>query len=537
MSPALRFSVILFALLCSVLPARAEPAPALERGAAIIDPLALRELDLGEHRTAGLDRAGFGLRPFIPATGAINTPLLNDELFALPSMAPIRQALDREFDQYIAKHRTNSPNETIGVGESFDFQLFDRGLLYSPNTRFVLAGIVNRMDRAYVAPETCGEVRLIYRLTRLDAAPVGENASSPRLPMTLNVVLRAKGEKAAAPGGIALTCKDIARRWLATADWPQTGVDLANKMMSAGGPLEFVEPVNVDRIETNLQIAHAPKSAVRDFRTDYLLKVFHYNAQTGLFEEAPLENQIDRDRILGDDDLKRDFKAWLLDPRHFKEFDRGTILIPERFLAKGAITVTPVGFDPSELQPEFGLVQAEHATAKPVFNESDVVAVLKKAAEDGVTPRNIRSVAGFERRLNDVTCSGCHQTRGIGGFHFPGVDWMAAKPSNSIVVPASPHFFGDQVRRRDILDSLSWGRSPDYSRGFSERPQLPARAELMGELLGTEYSDGWGAHCYQPGTKPAENDPSFRSWTCAEGLVCQVVGKTSRMGMCFVKSR
>ena len=59
----------------------------------------------------------------------------------------------------------------------------------------------------------------------------------------------------------------------------------------------------------------------------------------------------------------------------------------------------------------------------------------------------------------------------------------------------------------------------------------------MGELLGTEYSDGWGAHCYQPGTKPAENDPSFRSWTCAEGLVCQVVGKTSRMGMCFVKSR
>ena len=316
------------------------------------------------------------------------------------------------------------------------------------------------MDRAYVAPETCGEVRLIYRLTRLDAAPVGENASSPRLPMTLNVVLRAKGEKAAAPGGIALTCKDIARRWLATADWPQTGVDLANKMMSAGGPLEFVEPVDVDRIETNLQIAHAPKSAVRDFRTDYLLKVFHYNAQTRLFEEAPLENQIDRDRILGDDDLKRDFKAWLLDPRHFKEFDRGTILIPERFLAKGAITVTPVGFDPSELQPEFGLVQAERATAKPVFNESDVVAVLKKAAEDGVTPRNIRSVAGFERRLNDVTCSGCHQTRGIGGFHFPGVDWMAAKPSNSIVVPASPHFFGDQVRRRDILEFVELEQDP-----------------------------------------------------------------------------
>ena len=106
--------------------------------------------------------------------------------------------------------------------------------------------------------------------------------------------------------------------------------------------------------------------------------------------------------------------------------------------------------------------------------------------------QNIRSVAGFERRLNDITCSGCHQTRGIGGFHFPGVDWMAAKPANSTVVPASPHFFGDQIRRRDILTALRDGKRPDYSRGFSSRPQLRGSAELAG----TEYEDGWGAHCY-----------------------------------------
>jgi hypothetical protein len=536
MSSALRFFVMLFALLCGALPARAGEGAALERGAAIIDPLALRELDLGQHRTSELDRVGFGLRRFIPAARAANTSILNDELFALPSMAPVREAIDREFDQYIAKHRTSLPNETIGVGDGFDFQLFDRMLLYSPNTRFVLAGIVNRMDRAYVAPEACGEIRLIYRLTRLDAAPIGENASSPRLPMTLNVVLRAKGAKASSPRGLVVTCKNIAHRWLASAEWPQTGAELADKLMAAGGPLEFVEPVDVDRIETNLQIAHAPKSAVRDFRTDYLLKVFHHDAQAHVFEEAPLENQIDRDRLLADDNLRRDFKAWLLDPRHFSEFDRGTALIPDQFLAKGAIAITPVGFDPSELQPEFGLVQAGPATTKSVFSDSDVVAALKKAAENGVAPRNIRSVAGFERRLNDVTCSGCHQTRGIGGFHFPGVDWMAAKPSNSTVVPASPHFFGDQIRRRDILGSLNWGRSPDYSRGFSERPQLRG-PELVGELLGTEYNDGWGAHCYQAAAKAADNDPSFGSWTCARGLACQVAGKTSRMGMCFVKTR
>ena len=60
----------------------------------------------------------------------------------------------------------NLPKETIGVGKGFDFQLFDRALLYSAETRFVLAGIVNRMDRTYAAEASCGEIRLIYRLTR-----------------------------------------------------------------------------------------------------------------------------------------------------------------------------------------------------------------------------------------------------------------------------------------------------------------------------------------------------------------------------------
>ena len=49
---------------------------------------------------------------------------------------------------------------------------------------------------------------------------------------------------------------------------------------------------------------------------------------------------------------------------------------------------------------------------------------------------------------------------------------------------------------------------------------------------------GLRAACrYLPGKPAANNDASFRGWTCAEGLACQVAGKTSRMGMCFVKSR
>jgi hypothetical protein len=524
-----RFLFIILVLFGGVLPVRAaQSAALLERGAAITDPLALRELDRGR----------LGLGSVLMPTRSADAPITNSELFALPSIAPVRKALDDEFERYVARHKADQASGTIGVGSAYDLQLFDRTLLYSPDSRFVLAGIVNRMDRAYVAEANCGEIRLIYRLTRTDGQGTGvpltaDAATSPRLPMTLNLVLKAKGDRATTRGGAAITCAEIARRWLATADSPLTGAQLAEELLSSNGPLDLIEPDNIDLVETNLQIGHAPKSATRDFRTDYLLKVFHYNAENRMFEQVPLENQIDRERILGDENLKRDFRAWLLDVRRIGELDRGTILIPERFLATGAIAATPVGFAASNQQPAFGLVQGDDATADPVFKESDVVSALKKAAESGVDLQNIRSVAGFERRLNDVTCAGCHQTRGIGGFHFPGVDWMAAHPSNSTVVPASPQFFGDQIRRRDILMSLRDGRPPDYSRGFSSRPQSRGSTELAG----TEYDDGWGAHCYQQKPDAADNDRSFRGWTCAEGLACQVVGNASRMGMCFVKSR
>jgi len=524
-----RFALLFTLSLCGgLLPGLAQGATP-ERGLAVTDPLALRELDL---HARGLNRM---LAPAV----ADNVPLANDRLFALPSMAPVHKALDDEFARYVARHRADSPRESIGVGPSFDSQLFDRAVLDSAQTRFVLAGIVSRLDRAYVAPQNCGEIRLIYRLTRIsDAAspsPVAaedrgkEPVASPRLPMTLNIVLKARGDAQ------AISCAEIASRWLKTMDLPLAGADLATTLMAAGGPLELITPGNIDRIETNLQIAHAPKSELRDFRTDYLLKVFHYNPQTRLYEEAPLENQIDRDRLLSDPALGREFTAWLLDPKHLRELDRGTVVIPDRFLQTGAVAPTPVGFGRSGLQPAFGLAGGDGAR-QPLFRQDDIVSALKRASDREGAFENIRSPAGFERRLNDVTCAGCHQTRGIGGFHFPGVDWMAANPSNSTVVPASPHFFGDQVRRRDIANAIREGRPVDYSRGFADRPQRRGSTELAG----TEYDDGWGAHCYQQRPRAADNDKSFRGWNCAAGLACEAIGdagKSSRMGMCFVKSR
>ena len=71
------------------------------------------------------------------------------------------------------------------------------------------------------------------------------------------------------------------------------------------------------------------------------------------------------EKIFADADLKREFKAWLLDPKNLAAFDRGTMLIPEKFLASGAVAATPVGFAPSNLQPAFGFVQAGCPPPRP----------------------------------------------------------------------------------------------------------------------------------------------------------------------------
>src|SRR5690606_11746455 len=115
--------------------------------------------------------------------------------------------------------------------------------------------------------------------------------------------------------------------------------------------------------------------------------------------------------------LKAEFAEWLSQSEHLSAFDRGTLLVPEKFLARSVIASTPVGFVKSNMQPEFGLVQSSSLDRHAAFKTRDVVAALKKAAEGGVAFESIRSVSGFERRLNDITCAGCHQTRGIGGFH------------------------------------------------------------------------------------------------------------------------
>jgi len=455
-------------------------AAPMERGAAITDPEILRSLD----------NSGLSLGKLLGAEANTSSAAL----FALPSMASLQAATDRDFNGYVLQHRDDLDK----------LRLFDRDALNAPGTRFDLAGIVNRMDRTYVSPAECGEIRLIYRPIVNNDSTNNETPPS-RLPMTLNLVMKAK------PASADVTCSELARRWLALADQPPSAENAA-MLAARDGALEWVAREAIDRIEIDVQIARA-SADVNDFegRADYLMKVFRFDGKR--FEESPLENQINVEGIRSDAVLAADFKQWLLDPARIADLDRGTIVLPDRFLASSAINVTPARDNVDD-------------TARELFTNDDIVAALAKAAANGPL-QNLQSPAGFARRLDDMTCSGCHQTRAIGGFHLPGAErpeWAAG----AVVAAGSPHFFGDQERRRDVLIAFRDGRPPDFSRGFSARPQ----ARRSSELKGTTYVNGWGALCYADAS--AAPDRSFTSWTCAEGLTCQAAGAgSSRAGFCF----
>jgi hypothetical protein len=489
----MRIRIIAQKLLCVVvsllaMPLTATHGAAIERGVAITDPEILR----------ALDGAKLSLAQML-GTEANGSPA---NLFALPSMITVRDATDRDFNRYVVDH-ADAPDK---------LNLFDRDALNAPGTRFDLAGIVNRMDRAYVSPDECGEIRLIYRpianhdSTSKDTAPT-------RLPMTFNLVMKAK------PAGADITCADLAKRWLASSDSTLAGAERATMLTGKGGALEWITPDAIDRIELNIQVARESANANDlEGRADYLMKVFRLNPQRTLFEESPLENQIDVERLRADAKLAVDFWQWLLEPANFADLDRGAIVLPDRFLAMSAINETPSRTD-------------AEANARQLFSDDDIVTALAKASVQAPL-QNILSPAGFARRLDDMTCSGCHQTRAIGGFHLTGTERFGPASDSAVVVAASPHFFGDQERRRDILNAFSGGGTPDFSRGFSARPQQRRATELAG----TTYLNGWGAVCSPAGANAS--DKSFASWTCAEGLSCQAApgAKDPRAGFCFLKS-
>lgn len=423
-----------------------------------------------------LEAKGFSLADLIstkPGAGILDNKAIAD----VPAYGAVLENLRKEMADYRKK------NPKYGVGLEFGGRLFDLDYLVNPRARFALVGVTNRMDTGYKTGNRCGEVRFIYRLA-YNVIDHGKPVTS-RLPMTINLVFH---------GGLnddPAHCTELAKEWLKVT--PKT----TPEELTTTGPLSarFFRRENVKALELNLQIVRLAAAVRPDFggHAEYLLKVYKWQGDT--FAETTLENQIDRPRLLADKALYAELKAWLFDPTNVRAIDQGTHLIPEKFLAKSALSIAPGGITRSGNRQFYSFITGD---------EIDKI--------NFAPLENIKSPVAFLRRLNDSTCIGCHQTRAIGGFHFTGRDPFGKYPGNSVFLPGSAHFMGELARRKVVLQEIAAGGAVDYSRGFSARPQTRRAGKT---LDGSGLYNGWGAHC------ATGDDPSFKGWTCAAGLKCK----------------
>lgn len=497
------FLSLIAALFCLGTPVAG--AVTLDSSVAVTDPATLQ----------ALERGGLSISRLLGPALGLTREVDNRGLFSVPALATVRDTVK----QQIADEPKTSPDPYVAdMARSKDTsQKFNPKYIDDDGSTLDLTGVVNRMDRGYLGHTECGEIRLIYRFHySIAEKPVKGKAGqriSSRLPLTMSLVFNAKSRQAQAraskdlPSATDVSCADVAQRWLAAGKKDLPPDQLAAWLRSDEGPLSgaMLNSSQIMRLELNMQVLRLSASTRRDFggHAEYLLKIFKWDPAASSFYEAKMENQIDRATVLAD---KPSFAKWLLTDRNIYDLDHGRLVIDEKFLARSAVSVAPGGLSRSQNNIVYGLV-----------DDADIDKALKDYVAKGNTLATIKSAAGFKLRLNEMSCTGCHQTRGIAGFHYTGADPASEPRRNAVFVPGSAVFFADLPRRRAIVEQFAAGSHPDFTRGFAARPD----ARYAEALKGTDLYNGWGSICYRG------EDASFKDWNCGAGLRCAGVHESA----------
>lgn len=429
---------------------------------AVLDPAAL----------ALLSQHGFSLGELAVGVKAESTA----DLSRTPGMKSLFDELARDVNEAA---RAQPPAR---VTSSDGFRIFDVGWLDSSEMNFQLMGVFNRLDRRAFHPDSCGEVRFIYRLAY--RTEHGGQTMASRLPLMLNVVYFLT----------AASCAEAAQAWQAPRD--ANGAELSSWLVERG-PLTpaWRERWKLKSIEANLQRLRVQSFAHETLagHIEYGLFVFHsMNEARTSFSLAPMENMPDVALLRRDPKLKAELLAHLKEPGVLRAIDEGTMRLPDRFLAKKATSVSPRG-----------LSRLQNRPFRRLFTPAELESVELS------TRSTIGSGAALLRRLDGATCVGCHQSRAIAGFHFVGDDDPAELAGAALFSGLSPHLSSELSRRREYVADVAAGRAPSEVRPIPERQGV---------------GRGFGAPC-------GLGDVGFSDWTCAEGLHCEKLEDTE-VGIC-----
>jgi hypothetical protein len=433
---------------------------------------------------AALEARGLGLARVL---GGGDGPTL-DALWEHSAFGDIARVLREDV------RRIGRSDARAGVGiRGHAHRLFDVRWLRSSGTRFELVAVASRMDRRPFHATACGETRLVYRLAYRTV--VGGEAVASRLPMTVNVELR--GDDEVEEGG----CAAVARRWLVPDGLE--GPALAERLTSAEGPLHAsrLGRGRMAQVVVNLQTVRWP-SGVRPAmggHAEYVLRAFAWDGSGDRLVPRPLENTPDLARLRRDPRLREELEAWVREGQNLRAIDEGTAVLPERFLAERAVSVTPRGLARRANRPFRQLLDPDR------FDDLDLSRY-----------RRIGTPEALVRRLDDASCQGCHQSRSVAGFHALGDDAGDAPPGTALVTGTSPHLQGDVLRRERLVEALAVGHPPDYARPFAERSD--------------DEGGAYGQAC-------GLGDGGFAAWTCQPGLRCVALdaeaGGTNAVGACL----
>ena len=386
-------------------------------------------------------------------------------------------------------------------------RVLDLRWLASPLASFRLVGVVNRTDRrdftALTSRPSCGEVRLIYRLAYRFRR--GATIYASRLPVNINAVFDVPAAPGDAPGvAPGVPCPNLARAWTpphpdmdttATADW------------LASGPLAGLV---LRQIEINAQVVRLPSGMETELggQAIFLMRVFRIEGERAI--PKPLENTPDVGRLATDAALKARLVEYVR--THLPAIDGGVYQIPDEFLAERALSFST-----------FGSARTANHPFASLFTEADFAGLPYGDLAYVASP------AGLIARLDDGTCTGCHQGAATAGFHFIGYDEADSAPFNVVKVPISPHLYAEDARRQAYLAALAEGRPPTTFRPLSiappaqwTSPHAPGRAAAtMACLL------------------PKEVAPFKESWSCGPALSCETIALNPHLpvatGQCMPK--
>ena len=441
---------------------------------ALLDPALLAEVE----------RRGLGLGELVTGTPARSTR----ELARLPAFDSIFQVLRADV------RRVKREQPLARVTSSLGFRLFDERWFDAQEMSFALTGIFNRLDRRPFYAASCGEVRFVYRLGYLTEQ--GHHPMSSRLPMTVNVVFWVEPDQDG--------CQSMASAWrlkdvpvFEKSGGANANLERATAELFATGPLSAAQRarLRLKSVETNLQTFRLQSTVQTSLagHIEYGLRVFRPSpGDEARFGPAPMENLPDVPALERDRARRAELLAFLKQPDTLAAIDRGTLVVPERFLATTATSFSPRG-----------LSRLANRPFRQLFAPEDFAELsLDRYA-------TIASPAALLRRLDGASCTGCHQSRSIAGFHHVGFDPEDSPRTAALVSGMSTHLGADLERRRAYVAALSDARTPDEFRPTPER-QGTGRGE--------------GAPC-------GLGDAGFRDWTCDAGFTCQRF-EDSEIGVC-----